>query len=82
MSNRGPDPADVPTGMTFGPDHTPFESLGGEERVRMLVDSFYDRMNEGAEFAVIRQMHPEDLTESRQKLSLTKRSRATERSER
>ena len=54
--------------MTFGPDHTPFESLGGEERVRLLVDSFYDRMNDGAEFTVIREMHPEDLTESRQKL--------------
>lgn len=53
--------------MTFGPDHTPFESIGGEDRVRLLVDSFYDRMNDAPEYSVIRGMHPDDLDESRQK---------------
>jgi hemoglobin len=54
--------------MTFGADHTPFESIGGEDRVRLLVDSFYDRMNDAPEYSVIRGMHPDDLDESRQKL--------------
>ncbi len=54
--------------MTFGPDHTPFMAIGGEERVRALVDGFYDHMDVDAEYAIIRALHPADLTESREKL--------------
>ena len=54
--------------MTFGPDNTPFDSMGGEDRVRLLVDAFYDQMEEAAEFSTIRAMHPANLDESRQKL--------------
>ena len=54
--------------MTFGPDNTPFDSMGGEARVRLLVDAFYDQMEAAAEFSTIRVMHPDNLDESRQKL--------------
>jgi len=54
--------------MTFGPDNTPFDSMGGEDRVRLLVDAFYDRMEEAAEFSTIKAMHPANLDDSRQKL--------------
>ena len=49
-------------------NQTPFEALGGEDRVRALTDIFYDRMDQDPVAAPIRRMHPEDLTESRQKL--------------
>jgi len=54
--------------MTFGPEHTPFMAIGGEDRVRDLTDAFYDHMDADAEFAVIRALHPADLGDSRQKL--------------
>ena len=53
--------------MSFGPDRTPFDVLGGEVRVRGLADAFYDHMDQDADFATIRDLHPEDLAESRQK---------------
>lgn len=56
--------ADAP----FGPDHTPYAALGGEAALRGLIDAFYDRMDADAAFARIRQLHPPDLRESRQKL--------------
>jgi len=54
--------------MTFGPEHKPYDALGGEDAVRGLTDAFYDHMDRDASFAVIRDLHPEDLTESREKL--------------
>ncbi|MEC8320829.1 MAG: group II truncated hemoglobin [Planctomycetota bacterium] len=54
--------------MSFGPGNPPFEAIGGEDRVRSLVDRFYDRMDEDPAFEVIRRLHPESLVESRQKL--------------
>ena len=50
-------------------DQTPFEALGGEDRVRALTDAFYDRMGQDPAAAPIRKMHPEDLTESRRSSS-------------
>ncbi len=50
----------------FGPDHTPYEAIGGEESVRRLVDAFYDRIRD--ESPLLRDMHPPDDAESRQKL--------------
>ena len=45
-----------------------FEKMGSETGVRKLVDDFYDLMDTKPEAAQIRAMHPEDLTESRDKL--------------
>ena len=47
---------------------TPFEALGGEPRVRALVDRFYDLMELDPVFAPIRGLHPGTLEGSRDKL--------------
>ncbi len=54
--------------MSFGPDNTPFDAIGGEPMVRRLVDSFYDHMDADPPFEVIRRLHPASLEESRDKL--------------
>lgn len=54
--------------MEFGPKNPPYNDIGGEEVVRRLVTAFYDSMDSDPEFAVIRALHPDDLTESREKL--------------
>ncbi|MGE0103402.1 MAG: group II truncated hemoglobin [Blastocatellales bacterium] len=51
-------------------NNTIFEQIGGEENIRRLVDRFYDLMDTREEAAVIRALHPEDLSESREKLYL------------
>jgi hemoglobin len=47
---------------------TPYELLGGEARLRALVDRFYDLMDLEPAFAGIRKLHPTDLANSRDKL--------------
>lgn len=47
---------------------TVFSLIGGEARLRELVDRFYDLMELEAEFAGIRAMHPPALDASRDKL--------------
>ena len=47
---------------------TPFEQLGGQDGVRQLVDRFYDLMDLEPGFAVLRALHPTDLSGSRDKL--------------
>ena len=47
---------------------TPYDLLGGESRVRALVDRFYDLMDGDARFAQVRRMHPSSLETSRDKL--------------
>ena len=47
---------------------TAFDLVGGEARVRELVDRFYDLMDLEPEFAGIRAMHPPTLEGSRDKL--------------
>lgn len=47
---------------------TAFDLIGGELKVRELVDRFYDLMDLEPEFASIRQMHPDSLDSSRDKL--------------
>ncbi|MDP2432836.1 MAG: group II truncated hemoglobin [Pseudomonadota bacterium] len=47
---------------------THYERLGGETKVRQLVDRFYDHMDEQPETYGIRKLHAEDLSGSRQKL--------------
>lgn len=47
---------------------TVFEHIGGADKVRELVDRFYDLMDLEPEFAVIRALHPTPLDGSRDKL--------------
>ena len=47
---------------------TPYERLGGEQGVRRLVDRFYDLMDTLPEAKIIRDLHPKELTGSRDKL--------------
>ncbi|MBB5497454.1 group II truncated hemoglobin [Paraburkholderia sp. MM5384-R2] len=47
---------------------TAFELVGGETRVRDLVDRFYDLMDLETDFAGIRALHPASLEGSRDKL--------------
>jgi hemoglobin len=50
------------------PQQTAFELVGGEEKLRALVDRFYDLMELESEFAGIRAMHPASTEGSRDKL--------------
>ena len=47
---------------------TIFEELGGAEKIRDLVEKFYDIMDTDQTAAGIRVMHASDLTEAREKL--------------
>ncbi len=47
---------------------TPFQRLGGEPGVRTLVDRFYYLMDLEPGYAVLRALHPADLSGSRDKL--------------
>ena len=47
---------------------TLFDTLGGEARLRDLVDRFYDLMDLEPQFAALRAMHPPTLDRSRDKL--------------
>ncbi|MFN6204181.1 MAG: group II truncated hemoglobin [Acidobacteriota bacterium] len=49
---------------------THFEMIGGETKVRALVDRFYDLMETKPEAAGILALHPPDLQSSREKLFL------------
>jgi hemoglobin len=54
--------------MSEATETTVYERLGGDAGVRDLTDRFYDIMDALPEAKPIRDMHPPDLTESRQKL--------------
>jgi hemoglobin len=45
-----------------------YQLLGGTEKIRELVESFYDIMDGDPKAATIRAFHPTDLTSSREKL--------------
>lgn len=47
---------------------TPFDLIGGEERVRELVDRFYDLMDLEPAYAALRATHGPDLAHARQRL--------------
>lgn len=51
---NSPDPASIP-----------FHRIGGQPAVDRLIDSFYDRMETLPEAAVIRALHPRDLSGTR-----------------
>ena len=46
---------------------TPYEWIGGEERVKALVERFYDLMDLQPEFARLRQVHGSSLDQARQR---------------
>lgn len=48
----------------WGECATPYEQLGGEQRVLELTNAFYDEV---ASDALMAELHPDDLTESREK---------------
>ena len=47
---------------------TPYDLIGGADKLRELVDRFYDLMDLEAEFGGVRAMHPTPLDSSRDKL--------------
>jgi len=49
---------------------THFDAIGGEDKIRSLVNRFYDLMDAQPETVHIRALHPADLSESREKLFL------------
>ena len=49
-------------------EQTPYELLGGEEKLRELVDHFYDHMDQIEDVSELRQMHAKSLRVSRDKL--------------
>jgi len=49
---------------------TPYELLGGEARVRELVERFYDLMDAEPEYLAIRGLHQPELARAREKLFL------------
>jgi hemoglobin len=50
----------------WGPEATPYEALGGEESIRLLVDRFYDIVD--ADAPTLRAMLPANDSVSRDKL--------------
>lgn len=54
------------SGNPWGEGETPYEAIGGDDRVHLLADLFYDRVDASA--ATLRAMLPKDDTVSRQKL--------------
>ncbi|MEE2978193.1 MAG: group II truncated hemoglobin [Pseudomonadota bacterium] len=56
------------TDATSGQETLAFDLIGGEARVRELVDRVDDLMDLEPEFAVLRALHPQSLDGSRDKL--------------
>lgn len=57
----------VDDGRVLAPP-TPFEAIGGEDRVRELVERFYDLMDLEPGYAALRAVHGTDLDQARQRL--------------
>ena len=53
----------------YANDMNPYRAAGELAGITSLVDAFYSNMDNFPEARVIRNMHPEDLTESRKKLT-------------
>lgn len=49
---------------------TPYQVLGGAEKLRALVERFYQLMDAEPEYYAIRKLHPQDLSGSVEKLYL------------
>ena len=59
---------ETPSEESAAEKRSAFELLGGEARVRELVDRFYDLMELEPRFEKIRRLHPPTLDDSRDKL--------------
>lgn len=59
---------DAHTESTTPESRTLYQVIGGADRIRELVDRFYDLMELEPEFAGIRALHPQDTSGSREKL--------------
>jgi hemoglobin len=57
-----------PTAAAAAAEDTPYAMLGGESRLRELVDRFYDLMDLEPDYADIRRLHAPDLARARDKL--------------
>lgn len=68
MSKQPTKPFSLKTPSIPTPEVTPYELLGGEAKVRELTDRFYDLMDTIPEAYELRQIHPADLSGSRDKL--------------
>lgn len=55
--------------LEYGKADASFQAAGGEAGIRKLVDDFYDEMSSLGEARHIREMHPDNLTMSRDKLA-------------
>lgn len=55
------------TTHAWGDATTPFDAIGGESKIRAIVDTFYDRIDNEA--PVLRAMLPKDDSTSRRKLA-------------
>ena len=53
----------------FGQGDASFQAAGGLEGIQRLVDDFYSYMDTLPEAAIVRAMHPQDLSETRDKLT-------------
>ena len=58
-----------PTEQGDGVGTTPYHEAGELAGITRLVDAFYVNMDTLAEAEIIRKMHPQDLAESRKKLT-------------
>ncbi len=65
MSTEETSPADAAEKPPFA---SPFAWIGGEERVKALVDRFYDLMDLEPGYAALRAAHGSDLVKARQHL--------------
>lgn len=54
--------------LMYGMGDTTYQAVGKHQGLVKLVDDFYDAMDTLPEAAIIRKMHRDDLTESRDKL--------------
>ena len=52
------------------PFETPFEWIGGEERIHALVERFYDLMDIEPGYAALRVAHGPELTNARERLNM------------
>jgi len=56
----------IPTGQPWGEEATPYDQLGGDQKLRALVECFYDTVDASA--PTLRAMLPADDSVSRTKL--------------
>lgn len=47
----------------YGPQHTPYDAIGGEEPVRALAKAFYSYMDSNPDYAALRALHAPQLEE-------------------